>query len=103
MRHGEKSHGVIPRMPAEQSTHQPSVAEIRAELLDFLASRLPEESELDIETDLLTDELLDSLLIMDIVAHAEATHGATLINTDIAPRNFRTVGTIANLITERRA
>lgn len=90
-------------MPAEQLTQQPAVAEIRAELLDFLASRLPEESDLDAETDLMTDELLDSLLIMDIVAHAEAVHGAALTNTDIAPRNFRTVRTLADLIIERRA
>ena len=90
-------------MPAGQSTQQPSVAEVRTELLDFLASRLPEESDLEIETDLLTDELLDSLLIMELVAHAEAVHGATLANTDITPRNFRTVRTLADLIIERRA
>ena len=103
MRRGDQPDGVIPRMSAEQLTQQPAVAEIRADLLDFLASRLPEGSDLEIETDLLTDELLDSLLIMELVAHAEAMHGAALANTDITPRNFRTVRTIANLIIERRA
>jgi len=76
--------------------------ELRDELLKFVATRVPAGEPLTAETDLLESELLDSLLVMDVVAHVEAKYGVKLENSDIAPRNFRTVAAIAGLVSERR-
>ena len=75
---------------------------IRDELLGFVATRVPAGEPLTAETDLLETELLDSLLVMDVVAHVESAYGVKLENSDIAPRNFRTVAAIAGLVAERR-
>lgn len=72
------------------------------ELLDFLAKRVSAGEPLRANTDLLESELLDSLLVMDVVAHVESAYGARLENSDITPRNFRTVAAIAGLVSERR-
>ena len=75
---------------------------IRDELLRFVATRVPAGEPLTAETDLLESELLDSLLVMDVVAHVESAYGVKLENSDIAPRNFRTVAAIARIVAERR-
>lgn len=75
---------------------------IQADLLQFLSTRVSDEEELTPETDLLENELLDSLLIMDLVAHIEKTHQVKLSNADIAPRHFRTIESLTNLVTERK-
>lgn len=76
---------------------------IQADLLRFISSRVPQDEEVTPETDLLESELLDSLLIMDLVAHIEATHRVKLDNADIAPRNFRSVESLTKLVAERQA
>jgi methoxymalonate biosynthesis acyl carrier protein len=81
----------------------PDDASTRDDLLRFVAARVPAGEEITADTDLLESELLDSLLIMDVVVHVEKTYGVKLENADIAPRNFRTVGSIANLVASRRA
>ena len=73
------------------------------DLVRFVGSRVPDDEPIDAETDLLEAELLDSLLIMDVVAHVEKTFGVKLDNADIAPRNFRTAGSLASLIAERQS
>jgi acyl carrier protein len=76
---------------------------IREDLLKFVGARVPAGGAVTADTDLLEEDLLDSLLIMDVVAHVERSHGVKLDNADIAPRNFRTVGAIANLVSERKS
>lgn len=73
------------------------------DLVRFVSSRVPDEEAVTSETDLLEAELLDSLLIMDVVAHIEKTFGVKLENTDIAPRHFRTVGSLADLVAGRQS
>ena len=79
----------------------PSPDTIRQDLLRFVTSRVPAGEPLDADTDLLEADLLDSLLIMDVVAHVEATYGVRLENADIAPRNVRSVSTLAALVASR--
>lgn len=81
----------------------PDNGALREELLKFVAARLPAGEPLSAETDLLEADLLDSLLIMDIVAHVESAYGVRLENADIAPRNFRTVAALADLVAQRRS
>lgn len=76
-------------------------ASLREELLGFVSSRLPDAATLTPDTDLLETDLLDSLLVMDVVAHVESTYGVRLGDADIAPRNFRTVAALADLVSER--
>ena len=73
------------------------------DLVRFVGSRVSEDEPITADTDLLETELLDSLLIMDVVAHVEKTFGVKLENTDIAPRHFRTAGSLANLVAERQS
>lgn len=73
------------------------------DLVRFVSSRVPADEPISAETDLLESELLDSLLIMDVVAHVEKTFGVKLDNADIAPRHFRTAGSLANLVAERQS
>lgn len=77
--------------------------EIDQQLLAYLTDRLPTETSLDVDTNLIETDLLDSLLIMDLVAFTEATFDVRLDNQDIAPRHFRSVRTLAELIRERGA
>lgn len=77
--------------------------QLEAELLRFVSARVTAGEEVSAETDLLEAELLDSLLVMDVVAHVEATYGVRLGEGDIAPRNFRTVGSIAELVGRKRS
>ena len=77
------------------------VRQVGRELLEFLSSRVPDGQSLTVETDLLEAEVLDSLLIMDLAAHVERTYGVKLENTDIAPRHFRSVAALAELVAER--
>ena len=90
-------------MTSEMPAPGDGTAQVRSDLLQFLATRVPTGEELTPETDLLEADLLDSMLIMDVCAHVERTHGVTLQNADIAPRHFRTVAALADLVTERRA
>ncbi len=76
---------------------------LRAELLKFVSSRVFAGEPVSEETDLLEEELLDSLLVMDVVAHVESAYGVRLGEGDIAPRNFRTVAAIADLIGRKRS
>jgi acyl carrier protein len=73
------------------------------DLVRFVGSRVSDDEPVTADTDLLEAELLDSLLIMDVVAHVEKAFGVKLENSDIAPRHFRTVGSLANLVVERRS
>ena len=75
---------------------------LRDDLLRFVAGRVPQGETLEADTDLLESELLDSLLIIDVCAHIEGAYGVKLENADIAPRNFRTVSSLASLVAERR-
>ena len=77
--------------------------QLEAELLRFVSARVPAGEEVSAETDLLEAELLDSLLVMDVVAHVESTYGVRLGEGDIAPRHFRTVGSIAELGGRKRS
>lgn len=89
--------------PEGPAIHSRSIDQISARLLKFVRDRVPDDEPLSTDTDLLETELLDSLLIMDLVAHAESAYGAKLENTDIAPRNFRTIDALARLIVERQS
>ena len=75
---------------------------IESDLLAFVASRVPNGESLDAGTDLIENDLLDSLLVMDVVAHVEGRHGVRLENSDIAPRNFRTVEALSDLIASKK-
>ena len=75
---------------------------IQRDLLSFVASRVQNGELLDAETDLIESELLDSLLVMDVVAHVEGRHGVRLDNSDIAPRNFRTIEALSGLVASKK-
>ena len=77
--------------------------EVRADLLGFVSGRVAHDEPINAETDLLESELLDSLLIIDVVAHIEHAFGVKIENADIAPRHFRTIGALADLVVERHS
>lgn len=78
------------------------VESIRWDLISFTAARVTDGKSVDADTDLIESELLDSLLVMDLIAHIEGRYGIRLENTEIAPRNFRTIGALAELVAGKK-
>ena len=55
------------------------------------------------ETNLLDEGYLDSLLVMAMVVYIEEQFGVTIDSTEISPRTFRSVRTLAALVAARGA
>ena len=77
--------------------------DIESKLIEFVQSTSAIETAIECETDLLTTNVLDSLMLMDLVMLIEDTWGIQLQGDDIAPASFRTVGSLARLIGDRRS
>lgn len=79
----------------------PSRDAISADLLSYVVAHADLPAGTGAASDLLDAGLLDSLLVMDLVLHAEETHGVTLAPADLLPENFRSLDRLADLIVSR--
>lgn len=68
------------------------------ELICYLNSHYPQETEILAATDLFAAGVIDSLVIMDLMAHIEARYEIDFNPEDISPANFRTVDQLVELI-----
>ena len=71
-------------------------------LLKFVRANTATANPITHQTDLIENEILDSLMLMDLVLFVEQTWGVQLMGSDFAPRNFRTVEQLAQLVETRR-
>lgn len=74
---------------------------LEAGLLEFLHSRGAQYDTLSETTDLLHSGLLDSLLLVDLIFHIEETWRLRLDGEHVNPSDFRTVASIANVISSQ--
>jgi acyl carrier protein len=74
-----------------------------AEVIHFLEDYFRERYSDDItaDTDLIETGLLESLMILDLNAHIEQRYEICFEPEEVAPRNFRSVRTLAALITRK--
>jgi acyl carrier protein len=71
---------------------------IQAGLLQWCGKRLRAPVPVSLETKLLDGAYLDSLLIMDMVVSIEKQYGVAIDSSEISPRNFQCIKTIAALV-----
>lgn len=74
--------------------------DIEQRLLQYLRQECHQQ--LDADSDLLESGHVDSLLVMDLVAFIKVQFDVTLSAPDLAPRNFRSVARLSELVTSRR-
>jgi len=70
-------------------------------LLQWCNSRLRLASPITAETNLLDEGYLDSLLVMAMVVYIEEQFGVMIDSTEISPRTFHSVRTLAALVAAR--
>lgn len=73
-----------------------SHADIQSDLLDYLRTHCDPGIEAD--SDLLDSGYVDSLLVMDLVLFVNQRFEVTLAATDLAPRHFRSVNRLTELV-----
>lgn len=73
--------------------------EVEAELLQYLSSQC--DCDVDADSDLLESGYVDSLLVMDLVLHIKSRFQVALSAADLAPRHFRSVGRLTELVISR--
>ncbi len=71
-------------------------------LLEFVRTNTSTANHITHQTDLIKNEILDSLMLMDLVLFVEQTWGVQLMGSDFAPKYFRTVEQLAQLVETRR-
>ena len=67
-------------------------------LLEWCNNRLRSSVPITAETNLLDSGYLDSLLVMDVVLSIEKQYGVAIGSSEISPRHFRSVKTLAALV-----
>jgi acyl carrier protein len=77
-------------------------SQIENEILAYLRSGPFADDSLLADTDLIQTGLLDSMLVMDLAHFIESQFSVGLDPTDIAPRNLRTVGDMAQCVIDKR-
>ena len=71
-------------------------------LLEFVRANTATANPITHQTDLIENEILDSLMLMDLVLFVEQSWGVQLMGSDFAPKYFRTVEQLAQLVETRR-
>ena len=76
-------------------------ASIERDLLNFVGTYVARSQAVDSQTDLVTSGILDSMLIVDLIAHIERTHGVSFESGDITPAVFQNVASLSAVIADR--
>ena len=75
-----------------------SIQTIEDGLLQWCNNRFRSPAPITAETNLLESGYLDSLLVMDVVLSIEKQYGVAIDSSEISPRHFRSVKTLAALV-----
>ena len=78
---------------------QISIAEIENKLIDYFKEKV--DTIVDSDTLLLEDKVIDSMGVIELVAFLEATYGVEFTDDDLTIDNFKTIGSISNLIVSK--
>lgn len=74
---------------------------VESTLLKYLETHHPECGPVKVETDLIESGQLDSLVLVDLLLVLQSNFQVELEPQDIAPKNFRSLRTIAAFTVER--
>jgi len=75
---------------------QISIAEIGSRLIDYFKEKV--DTVVDSETLLLEEKVIDSMGVLELVAFLEAAYKVELSDDDLTVDNFKTIGSISELI-----
>ena len=75
---------------------QISIAEIENKLIDYFKEKV--DTIVDSDTLLLEDKVIDSMGVIELVAFLEETYKAEFGDDDLTVDNFKTIGSISELI-----
>ena len=75
--------------------------DVQTSLLEYV--RETSYADVEADSDLIESGYVDSLLVMDLVLHIGQRFEVTLGAADLAPRNFRSISSLTDLILSRRA
>jgi methoxymalonate biosynthesis acyl carrier protein len=67
------------------------------QILDFVRNRYP-QAEIDASQDIFSLGFVNSLFAMELVMYVEKTFGVTIPNDELKIDNFRTAGSMAELV-----
>ena len=72
------------------------IAEIGNRLIDYFKEKV--DTLVDSETLLLEEKVIDSMGVLELVAFLEAAYGIEFTDDDLTVDNFKTIGSISELI-----
>ena len=75
---------------------QKSIAEIENKLIDYFKKKI--DTVVDSDTLLLEEKVIDSMGVIELVAFLEETYKVEFIDDDLTVDNFKTIGSISELI-----
>ena len=73
-----------------------SVTEIENRLIDYFKEMV--DTMVDSDTHLLEEHVIDSMGVLELVTFLEATYNVEYMDDDLTVDNFRTIGSISELI-----
>jgi len=76
-----------------------NTAEIENRLVDYFKEKA--DTVVDSDTLLLEEKVIDSMGVIELVAFLEATYEVEFTDDDLTVDNFKTIGSISNLIVSR--
>jgi acyl carrier protein len=75
---------------------QISIADIENRLIDYFKEKV--DTVVDSETLLLEEKVIDSMGVIELVAFLEASYKVEFTDDDLTVDNFKTIGSISELI-----
>jgi len=75
---------------------QISIADIENKLIDYFKEKV--DTVVDSDTLLLEEKVIDSMGVIELVAFLEATYKVEFTDDDLTVDNFKTIGSISELI-----
>jgi acyl carrier protein len=78
---------------------QISIADIESRLIDYFKEKA--DTVVDSDTLLLEEKVIDSMGVIELVTFLEATYGVEFTDDDLTVDNFKTIGSISNLIVSK--
>jgi acyl carrier protein len=79
---------------------QISIAEIENRLIDYFKEKV--DTVVDSNTLLLEEKVIDSMGVIELVAFLEETYKVEFMDDDLTVDNFKTIGSISNLIVREK-
>jgi acyl carrier protein len=76
-----------------------SIAEIENRLIDYFKEKV--DTVVDSDTLLLDEKVIDSMGVIELVAFLEETYKVEFMDDDLTIDNFKTIGSISNLIVSK--